>query len=70
MNSNIYLEELRFEEMQEVATVNKIQSSSVCPIPVQVGNENIETIIDTAAESTILSDKIFNNVAPRPKTLS
>ena len=37
--------------MEEVVTINKIQSSSVYHIPVHVGTQNIEAIIDTAADT-------------------
>ena len=52
---------------ESIITTNQIQSSAVYHPPLPKEDQHIEVVIDTAAESTKLSDRIFNNLHPAPK---
>ena len=57
-------------EQETIITINNVKSCAVYHVPVQVQDQQLEAVIDTAAESTILSDKIYNKLDPKPRVLS
>ena len=57
-------------EQETIITINNVKSCAVYHVPVQVQDQHLEAVIDTAAESTILSDKIYNKLDPKPRVLS
>lgn len=46
-----------------------LKSVSKFTIPVRVENVNIEAVVDSAAEVTIISDKIYESLTTPPKKL-
>ena len=57
-------------EQETIITINNVKSCAVYHVPVQVQDQHLEAVIDTATESTILSDKIYNKLDPKPRVLS
>ena len=53
----------------EVITVDRVKSSSLYSLAVQVGNTRVDAIVDTAAETTLISDKVFQRLDPKPEIL-
>ena len=45
----------------------KLRSASVIRLPVKINDKNISAILDTAAEVSILSDRLFQNLNSKPK---
>ena len=50
--------------------IMQVKSSSVYHIAVQVENLCLKAVVDTAAEATIISDKVFNNLVPKPPIIN
>ncbi|XP_021356288.1 uncharacterized protein LOC110452235 [Mizuhopecten yessoensis] len=57
------------EVESEVMVINQVKSTSLYHITIQVADTLVDAVIDTAAESTILSEQVFQTLQPRPPTL-
>ena len=48
----------------------QIRSASQFTLKVQVSNKTVKAVVDTAAQVTIISDKVFNSLKNKPKKIS
>ena len=53
------LKPIKVEKIAEEIVVCNVQSDSMFKIPIVVNSIEVEAIIDTAAQVTIISDKLF-----------
>ena len=53
----------------EIKTACQIQSASQFTIPIQVGDRPITAVIDSAAECTIISDRVYQSLHNKPAKL-
>ncbi len=57
----------RSPEAVITTTVCQLQSASQFSMDVQVGDRIVEAVVDTAAEATIISDKLYDSLTKKPK---
>ena len=56
-------------ELPRVVTVNKISTTSMLTVPVRLADLDIKAVIDTAAEVSIISDRVYSALKPQPPPL-
>ena len=54
----------------EHLVICQIRSASQFTLKVQVSNKTVKAVVDTAAQVTIISDKVFNSLKHKPKKIS
>ena len=53
----------------EVVTVQQLRSASQFTMTIEVGDRNVNAVVDSAAEVTILSDKVYQALTHKPPKL-
>ena len=53
----------------EIKTACQVQSASQCTIPIQVDDRPITAVVDSAAECTIISDRVYQSLHNKPAKL-
>ena len=53
----------------EIVTVRQLRSVSQFTMAIQVGNRSVKAVVDSAAEVTIVSDKVYETLKHPPKKL-
>ena len=57
------------EDPQDEVVICRISSSSMFTVPLEVGNCLLSAVVDTAAEVSIISDRAYDKLDPRPPKL-
>ena len=55
-----YVEEM--ERPEEILTVNVLKSTSTLTVDVRLEDVSVKAVVDTAAQVTIISDKLFKKL--------
>ena len=50
----------------DAISVSQLKSRSLYHTKVELGDKWVDAVVDTAAESTIISDKLYNSLVPKP----
>ena len=64
--ADLFLEVSSLFESPKVVTVNKVSSTSMLFVPIRLGEIEVKAVVDTAAEVSIISDKIYSVLHPQP----
>ncbi|XP_053391395.1 uncharacterized protein LOC128554171 [Mercenaria mercenaria] len=56
-------------EVNPVVNVRQLKSVSMCKVAVEVGGKRVDAVVDTAAEITLISDRLYYTFRKRPPVL-